>query len=417
MRIIDARLALACLLAAAPAPAQHAGARTPDAVIHDVLAASERPVDACIADLAGAGKSVIPGLVDVLAAGEADTRRETIVLGALERFPRGELSRGIERLLAPKAPPEARRDGYRLLGSLGTRQDLSKLCATLRRPDPDEDPDREEAGWFRAAVARILLRDALGYPLVREFLHREAAPIRYYLVGALSATQSAAALEILSAELRSRPAENLWLLAECSKIAAVVELPVDDAIPASIRVHLRSDDAMEVRSAVECLGRIEDFDSVSDLTGLLDHAHPDVQRTAVDALRSITGASFLADRERWRSWLRAESDWFAESQQRLADDLAGTDPIRKMAAIRELAEHPFYRREAARLLSRALPHESDTLVRAGCAALRQLRASSALPFLETCAESPSKSVADEARAAIEAIRAGRPHSAQPHDAQ
>lgn len=414
MRTTDVLLALALVAAFVPARAQSGSrsrSRTPETVIREALVDSAkepaRPVEACVAELVDAGKAVIPGLVDALAGAEIDARQEAIVLGALERFGRGDLNGRIERLLDRGAPPAVRRGGYRLLATLGTRQDLPLLCGALRRPDPEADPDREEAGWFQSAVARILKRDELGFPQVRTLLHGQPGPIRFYLVGALADTETPAALEILSAELRSRPEENVWLLTECSRIAATVEPPVDEAIPSSIRVHLHSDDAMEVRAAAECLGRVEDFDSVRDLMALLEHPHPDVRRAALEALRSITGADLLPSSERWTAWLRAESAWFEASEPRLADDLAGSDSLRKMAAIRELAGHPFHRRESTRLLARALAHETDDLVRVGCAALRQLHDFTALPFLGSCAESSSKAVADEARAAIEAIRGTR----------
>jgi HEAT repeat protein len=169
---------------------------------------------------------------------------------------------------------------------------------------------------------------------------------------------------------------------------------------------------MEVRAAAECLGRIEDFDSVSELTELLEHPHPDVGRAAHEALKTITGANLRPDAELWRSWLVAEAEWFAASEARIAADLDGSNPVKKMAAIAELAGHPLHRRETARLLARTLPHETDELVRVGCVALRQLRASTALPFLEACAENHSKAVAVEARTAIDAIRAARAPSAR-----
>src|SRR5580765_4377297 len=113
MPITDPRFALVMLAAISPAFAggiavsqsgRTSPARTPDAVIREVLAGStkdpSRPVDAWITELANAGPKLIPGLVDVLANGELpgmpetetiDTRQEEIVLGALARFRRGDL--------------------------------------------------------------------------------------------------------------------------------------------------------------------------------------------------------------------------------------------------------------------------------------------------------------------------------------
>lgn len=381
--------------------------------IREVLLDPSIDVEAKASRLAQAGTAIVPGLFDLLATGSmpggpqgetASAKQEEIAVATLAHFRRGDLGRRIDPLLDATSRPAARQSGFRLLGSVGERADLALLCDALRGSDPDADPDPEEARLFQVSVASILGRDELAYPAVRNALHGAAPTLRYYLLGALARTDSKTALEILSTELAKRPEETAYILTESAKLASAVELPVDGAVAASFRLHLFSDDASLVRPAAACLGGLQDVDSVYDLVQLLGHAHPDVSRAALEALRAITGANFAADAERWRAWLLAEAEWKSEAFPRIATVFGGTNALEKMAALQELAGHPLHRVETARLLESSLTGESSPLVAAACSALRQIGATTAVPFLETCAADPSPAVAGEAKAALDALR-------------
>ena len=413
MRICDP---LAVLLATAffQARAPEPQANRPAVLrIREVLLDPSPDAEAKAARLAQAGSAVVPVLFEALSTGvlpwspdgdPISAKQAEIAAGTLAHFRRGEIGHRIDPLLQAGARPEARRSGFQILGQVGERSDLALLCDSLRGPDPDADPDPEEARLFQASIAAILGRDELGYPMVRGLLRAATPTLRYYLLGAVARTDSKAALEILSTELAKRPEETAYILTEASRLASVVELPADGAVAASIRLHLFSDDASLIRPAAECLGRLQDVDSVYDLVQLLGHPHPDVAAAALEALRSITGASFAADAERWRAWLLAEAEWKSEAFPRLAAVFGGTNALEKMAALQELAAHPLQRVETARLLESSLTGESSPLVAAACSALRQIRAATAVPFLETCAADPSPAVAEEARASLEALR-------------
>ncbi len=381
--------------------------------IREVLLDASPDAEGKATRLAQAGSAIVPGLFDLLATGNmpggaegetASAKQEEIALATLAHFRRGEIGRRIDPLLDASSRPAARLSGFRLLGKVGERADLALLCDALRGSDPEADPDPEEARSFQVSVASILRRDELAYPAVRNVLHGATPNLRYFLLGALARTDSKTALEILSTELAKRPEETAYILNESAKLAASVELPVDGAVAASIRLHLFSDDASLVRPAAACLGGLQDTDSVYDLVQLLGHAHPDVARSALEALRTITGANFAADADRWRAWLLAEAEWKSEALPRLARVFGGTNALEKMSALQELAGHPLHRVEIARLLESALTGESSPLVAASCSALRQLGATTAVPFLETCAADPSPAVAAEAKAALEALR-------------
>jgi hypothetical protein len=430
MRISDLiAVVLATALFQARIP-ESSASRSAQVRIREVLLDPSPDVEAKAARLAQAGSPVVPGLFDLLATGSmpggaqgetASSKQEEIAVDTLARFRRGELGRRIDPLLDAASRPAARQNGFRLLGKVGERSDLALLCDALRGTDPEADPDPEEARLFQVSVASILGRDELAYPAVRNLLHAATPTLRYYLLGALAQTDSRSALEILSTELSKRPEETAYILTETAKLAAAVELPVDGAVAASIRLHLFSDDASLVRPAAACLGCLQDVDSVYDLVQLLGHEHPDVAGAALEALRTITGANFAADPERWRTWLLREAEWKSEAFPRITKVFGGTNALEKMAALQELAGHPLHRVETARLLESALTGESSPLVAASCSALRQIGATTAVPFLETCAADPSPAVASEAKAALDALRRrvgkgpGGPQGAQTTD--
>lgn len=426
MRISDAALALSLAVATtfqARAPESPAH-RSAVARIREVLLDPSTATDARAARLAQAGPPIIPALLELLASGvlpgSEDGQptygaQEDAAIAALARFRRGEIGTKIDPLLEPAARPGARRAAIRLLGSVGERTDLARLCDALRGPDPDSDPDSENARLFRTSVASILARDEQALTEVRALFRKATPALRFHLIGALGQTGSGEALAILVGELSARSEETGCILAECAKLAAVVALPVDESIASAFRLRLHSDDASEVRSSAECLGGIQDAESVYDLTLLLGNPQPDVTSAALDALRSITGASFRPDPERWRSALLAEAEWHAESLPRLTTTLGGTNSLDKMAAIQELAAHPQYRAETALLIERSIRGEAAALVAAACSALRQMGAATAVPFLEECAADASPEVSAEARTALEAIRSRRapPRNAVP----
>ena len=363
-----------------------------------------------------AGPTLIPVLFESLESGlvpgsppavELDPVQEEIAIDTLVRFRRQVLEKPLARLLANTQRPAARADGLRILGAVGDARDLKALCRALRPSSPDEDPDLQESRLFRAAVVAILARDPVALSSIRELLHTEPSAIRFYLVGALADLGSSQALECLSSQLGGRPEEDLLLLSEISRAAAGTKLPVDVRVAPTVRMCLHRSDPNEVRAAAEALGRMEDENSIEELVGLLRCGDAEVARTAHTALCAITGAELLPDPLRWRAWLDAESDWFTKVAPALAVEFETADRLRKAQVIGEMAAHPRFRREIADTLRRILRSERPDVVRVGCAALRQLGAQTAIPFLEECASRQEPELAAAAREALAAFRARR----------
>jgi HEAT repeat protein len=393
---------------------------TPPAKAREVLLAARgdgAPTPEISKDrLVQAGPALIPALFESLETGllpagppevELDPVQEEIAVGALVRFRRPVLAKPLGHLLDVARRPAARADGIQILAEVGDASDLKTLCRVLRGGSPEDDPDPGESRLFRGAVAAILARDPVAFSAARELLHTEPASVRFHLVGALADLRSSPALEVLSSQLGGRPEEDLLLLSEISRAAAATDLPVDERVAPSVRVCLHRSDPNEVRTAAEVLGRMEDEDSIGELLPLLRCEDRDVARAAHAALCAITGADLLPDPARWRAWLDAESAWFGKIAPALAAELETADRLRKAAVIGEMAAHPLHRREIAGILGRALRSDSPDLLRVGCAALRQLGAQTAVPFLEECAARAEPEPAAAAREALAALRARR----------
>jgi HEAT repeat protein len=336
-----------------------------------------------------------------------DPGSEAIVVAALGCFPRSGIVGPVARLLTALRP-EARADGLRLLGLVGDARELVTLCKAVARPDPTDDPDSAEAALLRGSTCAILGRDRSAYATIRTLLREVPSTIRYHLAWALADSGSAAALGVLTAQLGAHPDEDSSLLDGIARLAATVELPVDECIPQTVRLYLDCEDPSCARAAAQALGGMQDCDSISDLIQALPHPHPDVALAALNALHEITGADLLPDPERWTSWLAQEQAWFETDAPRLGDDLADSDPLRVMAAVAAMAAHPRYRFEIAARFQRVLPGADPEILTAACAALRELGAQSAVPFLEDCLVHPAAEVAAAAEEALSSLRSKRP---------
>jgi HEAT repeat protein len=371
--------------------------------------------DAIVARLVDLGAASIPALIDAIEtqrlplSGDSSARpleplQEEVAVAALSRFSKTALSQRLGPALLRVRSLRARSAFVRVVGAVGDRGDLLLLCQAVRPPDDFTDLDPELGRSIERAAAEILERDAAAFSTIQGCLHDEPAATRFALFRSLSGTAMERGLEILCAQLGAHPEEDVVVLRQVAREAASVPLPVADSILACARPYLHKDDPSLAKAAAECAGRLVDTEAVGELIDLLRHPHPDVQLEAHRALESITGVHLLADPERWSRWLLSENEWLVKDVPRLVSDIAAADPAAKVAAITEMSGHPLFRRELAVTLERELAHQTPQILRIGCAALRQLDAASAVPFLERCTKDSDPGVAAEATRALESMR-------------
>jgi hypothetical protein len=135
-----------------------------------------------------------------------------------------------------------------------------------------------------------------------------------------------------------------------------------------------------------------------------------VASAALVALRSITGASFIAIPIAGAGRSSPRRNGTPRSFPALTATLGGPNALDKMAAVQELAAHPLYRTETALILERSLRGESPALLAAGCAALRQTGARSAVRVPRGVRRRPFPRGLGRGEAALDAIRSRSPGS-------
>jgi hypothetical protein len=362
-------------------------------VLFDLLQAEPLPPFLALAH------SCSPAAIEVL-----DPRQEQVVVAALQKFRRPQLVRPVTDLLLGTTSVRPRADGLRVLGVVGDGRDLPLLCRSIAPITANGDVESALAPPFREAAAAILRRDITAIFGVQSLLRDLPSATRLCVVHVLADLATAPAIEILSQRLGMEPLEDAILLNEIARAAPSVPLPVEPAVLATVRPHLRSENAALARAAAQCVGGLEDVESIADLIELLSHSDSGVRQVAHAALCRIAGVNFAPDGQRWKTWRDGETKWFEKVAPHWIEDFLTGANLEKAHAIAELSQHPLFRGEIAAVLQRSLPGESESIRRLGIGALRQLGAASATAFLEICAGDPDPAIAAEAKAALERIR-------------
>jgi HEAT repeat protein len=362
--------------------------------------------------LVGLGPAAVPPLLEALESGrvpaapgaavepeELGAAREAVAIRALSHRSRGELLKPALALLERSSAAHTSAVAVRLLGAVGDRRELARLCRTVR-PKPDEFVDGELVDAFEAAASEILKRDESASATAHDLLREEQDSVRWSMIRALANAASETTLAILVAELGAHPEDDVFVLEQMTQACASIPPPIPESSVLPVRQYLRNDQPTCVAQAARCLSAMEDTESVEELIELLRSGEPEVLGAAHAALVSITNVGLLPDADRWKHWLGEESAWFRNEFPGLARDLQGGSAIVVGQSIARMAAHPLYRREIAEVLTLALEEQPAALRRLACAALCQLGAKTAIPFLERCAEDPDPKLALEARRAL-----------------
>jgi len=356
--------------------------------------------------LVGLGTAAIPVLLEALGSGlvpaspEAmDEAREAAAIRALSHRSRAELLQPATALLDRSTRAHTSALVVRLLGAVGDRRELARLCRTAR-PVSGEIVDGELTDAFEAAATGILTRDVTAWTTAHGLVRSEQDAVRWSLFRALANAASEPTLAVLAAELGVHPDDDVFLLEQLTQASAALPPPLPGSIVAPVRLYLESEQQPFVEKAIRCLAAMEDTESVEELIRLLRKGEPEIVRTAHAALVSITNVGLLPDAERWERWYTEECAWFRDDFPGLAQNLSGGSAVVVVQAISRMAAHPLYRREIAEALTLALEREPAALRWMACSALQQLRAKAAIPFLERCAEDPDPRLALEARRAL-----------------
>lgn len=177
-----------------------------------------------------------------------------------------------------------------------------------------------------------------------------------------------------------------------SVLVAIASVPVrslarlDDRSRLIIRRCLEQGDPATRSAAADVTARVHDPAAFDQLLGALEDDDPLVRRSALRALRTLTGVPIGPDVGRWRAWREQESRWEETRLEKEIRLLDAESPATIVGVLRSLGQHRLCRDAFVTDLESPLRHESAAVRETACRTLAALgaptMAESCLPLLD-----------------------------------
>jgi len=338
-----------------------------------------------------------------LAGEELSPQDEDVLVARIVDEPREVWLSWVELLAQAPAGHPDRRLAVRLLGAGGHGSDLGHLARLAEVEQSGELLARSFADALESAVTALLRREPSACVVLRRVALDAPPGVRRSLATALGGLGGPRALEELAALLAYDPALDPTVLAQLARVARPLPKPADPTVVLQVRRCLTSEDPQVVAMAAECLGALEDVESVELLLGYLDHDAACVRGSVHRALKTIAGVELPPQRARWEPWIAEEQAWFAQHAPAAVEQLASRNRMTLFGALSEIGMHRLHRRDMALevvvLLERASADERSL----ACQTLGQLGSGAAVPFLMPLLDDESPPVRAAAWAALRAI--------------
>lgn len=296
-----------------------------------------------------------------------------------------------------------------LLAHSGEAEDLDHavLFATPPPPAEGEQPSlttyRSTGKKFAEVVTALLERSPRTMERVCNYYGRHHEWVSLYLLRGVAGTRSFDALRRLPRLLNIVRRLDEVVLTEIGNVARDIETPLDSGSVLRVRMFLSSSNMTERRQAAIAVGRLDDYEAVPDLIGLLADEESSVRTSAYWALREITAMTIHAEPTRWRLWFDDETGWWAEDSATILAELHSADNAEVCRAIGECAKKRLFRRELTPHLVTMLDHPDATVVRAACSAFFALKATDATPHMVPLLEHPVEEVNFHALAMMQGL--------------
>jgi hypothetical protein len=354
-------------------------------LLASVVAAQGDEGDVLTRGLVDLGPAEVAPFLRILGTGEGLSRsKRAAVVATLDRLPAELAARHASDEFTGSVERRERLVGLALLAERGRARDLV-TAVRLAQPAPaDERYHRDLARAVEAAARAVLIRDTRALARVRSVLPEAHPFVRERVVRALGAARAdARGLAVLGDLVGRYPSLEVCVLSEIAAITAAVGGPFEWSLLHRVRTDLDSPDAAVRRAAVNCLGRMEDHESVTTLVELLSDESQGVVECAAWALERITRKSFGADGERWRVWMKDEARWWRGDAPELLRQIEHGSATEAVAALARIAGRRLYRDELATAVAASLGRAESSVLRVACSTLQGLGSPRAVePLIE-----------------------------------
>lgn len=311
---------------------------------------------------------------------------------------------------APGDPAEDVVASLRLLGSLGDAAELAYMIELASPADGSEEADAAVCDQLQESLAELLRRDARVLYELPKYLGEDHRALWRPLTGGVGESGSAGALDVLARMLdRDRELDGM-LLPQIGRLAANPVAGREWQVGSAVRAFLMDPRAGIRREAALALGKLQDSESVEDLIRLLDDDSSGVRKSALWALRAISGQDLGEDPLRWRNWYLEELQWWREVYPGYLETLRYGEPEEIGPAVSQMCLRRLFRNLMAEDLAALLEHERPEIRLRACVALRELGSMAAARELVTALTDEDEAVRE---AAYEALRAASDYTLPP----
>ena len=290
---------------------------------------------------------------------------QTLLLERLAAWPQKDVATACIEL-ARGGSLDLRLRSLELLGTCATATTWNELLLLFRLFGPEELLHPLVSEHLRQSLHAALERDPACYRSVDATLDGSEPWLERALIEALGMVGRGQALDLLASLLDRDPALDTRILRAMGGWKRWDES--HEACSLLVRDYLRSPIPDVRRSAATALGRLEAGATIPHLMLALDDPHSGVRRSALWALRYITGHEFLTSSKEWLSWYEREEQWREERAPELLRTARNGAVSHALKALCELGQHPWFPDMAEELAS-VLEREEPILLQAGCNAL------------------------------------------------
>ena len=364
------------------------------------------------------GRDALVAQVDILLRGRVpetgpkdapqilSEKQRELLLSALGRMPRKAARKELEARLA-RSPGErnTRMGALFAYGVIGEGKDIGQLVTLVpRKPDNAELAIPIEAREaLAAAVTTLLHRDPQAWSTLSAALRTVDASAARTLLDGLAAARDPRALGILYETARSNP-KLAWKAASLVPLCgSSLSTEIDREFLDWINTEIQGANPDYARTLLTAVGTLDDGNWVPALIERLEDENSGLREEALTALQRISGLSFPAEVQSWRTWYGSEVSWHSTERPRLAEDLASADVPRVVAALRAYSAHRTRRSELASEVVKVLEHPKAEVRCMAVNVLERLGSPAACGALVGLLDDPDAKVAEAAWQALRTI--------------
>lgn len=300
---------------------------------------------------------------------------------ALAALPALDVIAHLQQVLRSKPVIKERVIVLRLLGSLPATEALAVVWSMTAELGDLELGYPSVRAAVRGAMGSILSRSSGGFDWVHEHLEDTDLATTRLLVEALGEVQLARGMPILVSLLERDVLPEAELLGSMATLEWNNPWVLAGTTARYLGPRLCSVDPDERALAATLVGRLLLPDMVPLLLELLDDGQPLVRGAAISSLALLAHKPADLDPASWSGWYRREHAWYEERVPELLEVLVGQASGPASDALRELFQHPLWKRELSRETAERLLQIPHPVRLVACTLIEEAKVCDGLPGL------------------------------------